>query len=317
MKRKMEENHMLLSEVQRALERDEFTFYAQPKCNMATGKIVGLESLVRWNHPERGLIGPGDFIPLLEENGFVSNLDRYIWDKVCFHLKRWIDSGHRPIPISVNVSRMDVYTLDVVKELKELTDRYGLDARLLEVEITESAYAEDTTAVTAVVEGLRTAGFTVLMDDFGSGYSSLNMLKDVNVDVLKIDMKFLDMDEQSVGKGVGILEAITRMANIVGIRMIAEGVESKEQMELLLDMGCTYGQGYYFYHPMPIEVFEPLLSDEANIDFRGIKARQIERISLQELMNGDMVSDAMMNNILGAVAFYDLYDGQAGAASGQ
>ena len=148
------------------------------------------------------------------------------------------------------------------------------------------------------------------MDDFGSGYSSLNMLKDVNVDVLKIDMKFLDMDHESVDKGLGILEAITRMANIVGIRMIAEGVESKEQMELLQDMGCTYGQGYYFYHPMPIEVFEQILSDEANIDFRGIKARQIERIRLQELMNGDMVSDAMMNNILGAVAFYDLYDGR-------
>ena len=111
----MEENHMLLSEVQRALEQDEFTFYAQPKCNMATGKIIGLESLVRWNHPERGLIAPGDFLPLLEENGFISNLDRYIWDKVCFRLKNWIQNGHRPVPISVNVSRVDVYALDVVR----------------------------------------------------------------------------------------------------------------------------------------------------------------------------------------------------------
>ena len=193
---------------------------------------------------------------------------------------------------------------------QELISRYSLDPRLIEIEITESAYVEEYKVITAVVEELRSAGFTVLMDDFGSGYSSLNMLKDVNVDVLKIDMKFLDMDHESVDKGLGILEAITRMANIVGIRMIAEGVESKEQMELLQDMGCTYGQGYYFYHPMPIEVFEQILSDEANIDFRGIKARQIERIRLQELMNGDMVSDAMMNNILGAVAFYDLYDGR-------
>lgn len=306
MKRKMEENHMLLSEVQRALEQDEFTFYAQPKCNMATGKIIGLESLVRWNHPERGLIAPGDFLPLLEENGFISNLDRYIWDKVCFRLKNWIQNGHRPVPISVNVSRVDVYALDVVKELNELTDRYGLDPRLLEVEITESAYAEDTTAVAAVVEGLRTAGFTVLMDDFGSGYSSLNMLKDVNVDVLKIDMKFLDMDEQSVGKGVGILEAITNMARLMGLRLIAEGVETREQVDFLLNLGCIYGQGYYFYRPMPVADLEARLSDERNVDFRGLTAPGVERLSLDELLRGGVASDILINNILGGVAFYDV-----------
>ena len=310
MKQKLEEDHRLLSEIQRALEHGEITFYAQPKCNMRTGKIVGLESLVRWNHPERGLIAPGVFIPLLENNGLVTKLDLYVWEEVCKNVRKWIDSGRKPVPISVNVSRMDIYTLNVTHVFQELISRYSLDPRLIEIEITESAYVEEYKVITAVVEELRSAGFTVLMDDFGSGYSSLNMLKDVNVDVLKIDMKFLDMDHESVDKGLGILEAITRMANIVGIRMIAEGVESKEQMELLQDMGCTYGQGYYFYHPMPIEVFEQILSDEANIDFRGIKARQIERIRLQELMNGDMVSDAMMNNILGAVAFYDLYDGR-------
>ena len=310
MKQKLEEDHRLLSEIQRALEHGEITFYAQPKCNMRTGKIVGLESLVRWNHPERGLIAPGVFIPLLENNGLVTKLDLYVWEEVCKNVRKWIDSGRKPVPISVNVSRMDIYTLNVTHVFQELISRYSLDPRLIEIEITESAYVEEYKVITAVVEELRSAGFTVLMDDFGSGYSSLNMLKDVNVDVLKIDMKFLDMDHESVDKGLGILEAITRMANIVGIRMIAEGVESKEQMELLQDMGCTYGQGYYFYHPMPIEVFEQILSDEANIDFRGIKARQIERIRLQELMSGDMVSDAMMNNILGAVAFYDLYDGR-------
>ncbi|MCD7990377.1 MAG: EAL domain-containing protein [Clostridia bacterium] len=310
MKQKLEEDHRLLSEIQRALEHGEITFYAQPKCNMRTGRIVGLESLVRWNHPERGLISPGAFIPLLESNGLVTKLDLYVWEEVCKRVKKWIDSGHRAVPISVNVSRMDIYTLNVPQVFQELINRYSLDPRLIEIEITESAYVEEYKVITAVVEELRSAGFTVLMDDFGSGYSSLNMLKDVNVDVLKIDMKFLDMDHESMGKSMGILEAITRMANIVGIRMIAEGVENKEQMELLLDMGCTYGQGYYFYHPMPIEVFEPILSDEANIDFRGIKARQIERIRLQDLLNGDMVSDAIMNNILGAVAFYDLYDGR-------
>ncbi len=310
MKRKLEENHMLLSDVQRALERGEFTFYAQPKCNMATGKIIGLESLVRWNHPERGLIAPGEFIPLLEENGFITNLDLYIWDKVCFRLKNWIHGGHRPVPISVNVSRVDVYTLNVVEVMRGLTDKYGLDPRLLEVEITESAYAEDATAVTAVVEGLRDAGFTVLMDDFGSGYSSLNMLKDVNVDVLKIDMKFLDMDEQSVGKGVGILEAIANMARLMGMRLIAEGVETREQVDFLLNIGCIYGQGYYFYRPMPIEVLEKQLGDESNVDFRGLAAPKVERLGLDELLRGGVASDILINNILGGVAFYDVCDGR-------
>ena len=140
-----------------------------------------------------------------------------------------IDSGRKPVPISVNVSRIDIYTLNVTRVFQELISRYCLDPRLIEIEITESAYVEEYKVITAVVEELRSAGFTVLMDDFGSGYSSLNMLKDVNVDVLKIDMKFLDMDHESVGKGMGILEAITRMANIVGIRMIAEGLRAKSR----------------------------------------------------------------------------------------
>lgn len=310
MMREMEENHKLLSEVQKGLDHGEFLFYAQPKCNLSTGKIVGLEALVRWNHPVRGLIPPGVFLPLLENNGLITKLDLFIWEEVCRKLRRWIDRGHRPVPISVNVSRMDIYAVDVAAVFKELADRYAIEPRLLEVEITESAYVEEYNVITGVVESLREAGFTVLMDDFGSGYSSLNMLKDVNVDVLKIDMKFLEMDGRSMGKGVEILEAVTRLANIMGLRIIAEGIETKEQIDFLMNMGCTYGQGYYFFHPMPIEVFEPLLADEDNIDFRGIRAKQIERVRLKDMLEEDIASDAMMNNILGAVAFYEVYDGQ-------
>jgi len=212
MMQKMKNNHILLSEVQHALEREEFTFYAQPKCNMATGKIIGLESLVRWNHPKRGLISPGEFIPLLESNGFITNLDLYVWDKVCRSVRCWIDRGHRAIPISVNVSRVDVYSLDIVQTFKDLIEKYRLEPHLIEIEITESAYTEEYELINHTIEKLRASGFTVLMDDFGSGYSSLNMLKDVNVDVLKIDMRFLEMDEQSAEKGCGILEAIISMA---------------------------------------------------------------------------------------------------------
>lgn len=304
MMQKMKNNHILLSEIQHALEQEEFTFYAQPKCNMATGKIIGLESLVRWIHPQRGLIPPGDFIPLLEHNGFITNLDLYVWDLVCRSVRNWIDLGHKPIPISVNVSRVDIYSLDIVETFQDLVQKYDLDQSLIEIEITESAYAEEYELINDTIAKLRASGFTVLMDDFGSGYSSLNMLKDVNVDVLKIDMKFLEMDEQSAGKGYGILEAIISMARFMGLKIIAEGVETKEQMDYLLDMGCTYGQGYYFYHPMPMKVFEPLLADENNLDFRGIKARQLERLHIKELLNENVFSETLLNNIMGGVAFY-------------
>lgn len=310
MMRKLEEDHLLLSEVQRALEQREFTFYLQPKCNMVTGKIVGMESLVRWIHPEKGMISPGEFIPLLEKNGFIANLDRYIWEDVCRLIRNWLDHGYHTVPISVNVSRIDIYTLDVAECFKELVQQYRLNPSLIEIEITESAYAEEYQIITDVVEELRKAGFTVLMDDFGSGYSSLNMLKDVNVDVLKIDMKFLDMDEQSQGKGVGILEAIVSMARLVGLRIIAEGVETPKQVEFLRNMGCLYGQGYYFYRPMSIEAFEALLKDEANIDFRGIQARQLDQLRMKELLNDDLFSEAMINNILGGIALYDVYEDQ-------
>lgn len=309
MKQRMEEDHRLLLEIQRALENGEFTFYAQPKCNMSTGKVMGLESLVRWIHPKRGLIPPGEFIPLLEQNGFITNLDLYIWELVCQRVREWIDKGYRALPISVNVSRVDIYSLDVPKTFKGLVEKYGLEPRLIEIEITESAYAEEYQMITGVVEELRKAGFTVLMDDFGSGYSSLNMLKDVNVDVLKIDMKFLEMNEQSAGKGMGILEAIINMARLIGLRLIAEGVEDQKQVDFLLDMGCVYGQGYYFYRPMPIETLASLLMDENNLDFSGIEARQVERLRLRDLLNDGVFSETMMNNILGGIAFYDVCDG--------
>lgn len=307
---KMENDHMLLTQVQKGLERHEFTFYAQPKCNIATGKIVGLESLVRWNHPQHGVVLPGAFIPTLEEYGFIAKLDLYIWEEVCVNLRRWIDSGHRPIPISVNVSQVDVYTMDVAESLQNLVERYDLKPELLEIEITESAYAEEFQIITNVVDKLRSLGFTVLMDDFGSGYSSLNMLKDVHVDVLKIDMKFLEMDEQSADKGISILESLISMARLIGLRIIAEGIETAEQLDFLLNMGCMYGQGYYFYKPMPIEIFEPLLAKEDNLDFRGVMPQKLQRLSLKELLNEDLMTESIINNILGGIAFYDVYEDQ-------
>lgn len=307
MKTRLENNHVLLAEVQAGLERDEFIYYLQPKCNLNTGKIVGLESLVRWKHPEKGIVAPGYFIPVMERNGLITELDMKVWEQVCQTLQDWIKSGHRVIPISVNVSSVDIYAIDVVEHFKNLVRKYGLPPEYVELEITESAYVEEYKVITGVAEALRNAGFTVLMDDFGSGYSSLNMLKDVNVDVLKIDMKFLKMDENTMDKGMGILEAVTRMANIMGLRMIAEGVETEDQINYLLNMGCIYGQGYFFYKPLPVEEIKILLNDENNVDYRGIQARKIEHVRFKDLFQSELASDSILNNILGPIAIYDVY----------
>lgn len=306
MKKKMEEDQVLLSEIQRALENHEFVFYAQPQCNMLTGRIVGLESLVRWNHPVKGVVQPGEFIPLLESNGLITNLDLYVWEMVCARLHDWIAAGHRPVPISVNVSRIDIYSMNVTRTMKELTARYDIDPELLQVEITESAYTEDYNMIRDVVDDLRKAGFTVFMDDFGSGYSSLNMLKDVNVDVIKIDTKFLDMDEYSQNRGRGILETIVRMARLMQLRVIAEGVEKKEQADFLKNIGCIYGQGYYYYRPLPVEKFEVLLLDEDKVDYRGIWKRELKELHLEDLVSKDVTSETILNNMLGGMALYDV-----------
>lgn len=308
MKQKMENDQVLLSEIQRALEKREFIFYAQPQCNMLTGKIIGLESLVRWRHPVRGMVSPGDFIPLLEKNGFITYLDLYIWEMVCRQLSIWTKRGRRLVPISVNMSRMDIYAIDVVAKFKELVDRYEIDPKFLEIEITESAYAEDYDLIRKVVEDLRKAGFPVFMDDFGSGYSSLNMLKDVNVDVIKIDTKFLDMNENSRSRGMGILETIVRMARVMQLKVIAEGVEEKEQVDFLINIGCIYGQGYYYYKPLTIAEVDLLLTEEDNVDYRGIQARQMRQLKLEDLFNENITSEAMLNNMLGAIALYEVYE---------
>lgn len=307
MKTRLENNHVLLAEVQAGLERNEFIYYLQPKCNLNTGKIVGLESLVRWNHPQKGIVSPGYFIPVMESNGLITALDKKVWEQVCQTLQEWIRDGHKVIPISVNVSSVDIYAIDVVEHFKKLVKKYGLPPEYVELEITESAYLEEYKVITGVAEKLRNAGFTVLMDDFGSGYSSLNMLKDVNVDVLKIDMKFLKMDESTMGKGMGILEAVTRMANIMGLRMIAEGVETKDQINYLLNMGCIYGQGYFFYKPLPVEEIKTLLLDSEKVDYRGIQARKIEHVRFKELFQSELASEGILNNILGPIAIYDVY----------
>lgn len=304
----LEQEPKMLAAIQRALDRREFVLYLQPKCSIRTARIVGLEVLVRWNHPEKGLVGPGEFVPFLEKTGFIVYLDRYVWDAACALLASWIAEGKRPLPLSVNVSRSDVRAIDVADELERLVERHGIDRRLLEVEITESAYAEDE-CVSHLVDDLQRRGFTVLMDDFGSGYSSLNMLKNIGVDTLKIDMGLLREDADDANRSEGILEAVASMARLMDMPVIAEGVETEEQVDLLKRIGCDYAQGYYFYRPMPQGDFEELMADEALIDYRGVLPRVVDDIDLADLaQDGGTASRTILENLLGGMAVYAVYD---------
>ena len=308
MEEKVEEELRLLSEIQEALNKEEFTFFIQPQCNISTGKIIGGESLVRWIHPTKGMISPGVFVPVLEKNGFIASLDQYVWRKVCQWLREWLDKGHHPVPISINVSRIDIFSMDVPAYLAELLETYQLPPSLLKVEITESAYAESNDKIIRTVKQLRDAEFLVMMDDFGSGYSSLNMLKSIAVDVLKLDMRFLEIDDREEEKGIGILESVVNMARQMSMPIIVEGVETQKQESYLLKMGCRYSQGYYYYRPMPVADFEKLISDEQKLDLDGIWCKQVESFQLSEFLDRNLFSDITVNNILGPAAIYDMYE---------
>ncbi len=308
MEERIDEEVTLLSEVREGIKKGEFTFYVQPQCDISTGRIVGGESLVRWRHTTKGIISPGVFIPVLEKTGFIAELDRHIWDKVCQWLRSWIDMGHKPVPISINISRIDIFAMDVAAYLKELLEKYQLSADLIKVEITESAYAESNDMIISTVKQLRDASFLVMMDDFGSGYSSLNMLNKIAVDVLKIDMRFLDIGDVEEQKAVGILETVINMARQMKIPVIVEGVETKKQENYLLKMGCRYSQGYYYFKPMPIEDFEKIIIDARNVDYSGMWCKQVEQIHVREFLDANLFNDTMINNILGAAAFYDVCD---------
>lgn len=306
---KMEADHHMLCAVPKALFGHEFIFYLQPKCNMMTGKIVGAEALVRWRKSDGTMVPPNEFIPVLEQNGFVTNLDKYIWEEVCHFLRGLIDRGIRPVPISINVSRIDIYSMNVPEFIGELLRTYRIDPKLLEVEITEGAYTEKLETINSMVEAIQQRGMNVLMDDFGSGYSSLNMLNDVNVDVLKLDMKFLDISEKAMGKGIGILEAVVNMARMMGMKVIVEGVETKDQVDFLVGMGCEYAQGYFFFKPVTTDVFEELLKERQLFDYSGIHIKRNKSIQIRELLNENLFSEAIVNNILGAIFFADYYKG--------
>ncbi len=257
----LEEQRMNV-EFKKAIAERQFKVYYQPICRSSDGLITSAEALIRWQHPVKGMISPGSFIPLFEKNGFISILDRYVWDEVCAMQQSRLDQGLATVPVSVNVSRVEFYNPTLCDDIRNIAKRHNISPDLLKIEITESAYADNPVQVMEAVKKLHAYGFSVLMDDFGSGYSSLNMLKDLPIDVLKIDMRFLD-DLDKDQKAAIMLESIIRLAKWMKLSVVSEGVETQREWEYLRSVECDAVQGYYFYRPMPQEDFIKLLDKSA------------------------------------------------------
>lgn len=246
-----------------ALENKMFEIYLQPKHRLIDNTLIGAEALVRWNHPTWGMQMPSSFIPLFEQNGFIRKLDQYILSTTCELLQEWKNKGYKEVAVSVNVSRADAYNNDLPSFLLYCLEKYNLNPAMLHLEITESAYTEDPDQLIEMVHKFRALGFIIEMDDFGSGYSSLNMLNELPIDILKLDMKFI-RTEMSKPEGKGILSFVIKIAKWMNLEVIAEGIETKAELDRLKEMNCDYGQGYYFAKPMPVEEFEEILKTLKN-----------------------------------------------------
>lgn len=253
------EEQQLLGEVERAIDEKQFELWFQPQYDYEEKKIVGAEALVRWRHPTRGLLMPGTFVPLLEQSKQITMLDHAVWEQAAEYIKESMNCG-LTVPIAVNVSQVDICNSNVCEKLIAIVRKYDIPPALLHVEITESAFVNDAAKLTEEVSGLKKAGFTVEMDDFGVGYSSLGSLMNMDIDILKIDRKLVSEIESGEQKSLDILKAVVQMAHTLNITPIAEGVEEKSQADYLSQIGCRYMQGFYFSKPVEKEAFEALLS---------------------------------------------------------
>ena len=244
----------VIAELEQAIKKEELEIFLQPQID-AEGAVTGAEALVRWNHPVQGLLMPGSFIPILEQAGLIHQLDVAVWEMACKQLRDWKGTDREHLYLSINISARDFYYIDIYGTLTALADTYNIDPGKLHLEITESALISEPEKQQSLINRLRSYGFEVEIDDFGSGYSSLSMLKDFPVDTLKLDLSFLRETENKMRARV-ILASVISLTNLLGMRVIAEGVEDKSQVDYLKTLGCSRFQGYYFSRPVPLEGFE-------------------------------------------------------------
>ncbi len=290
-----------------ALADEQFVVYYQPQYNHATGNLVGAEALVRWKHPERGLISPGLFIPIFERNGFITKLDLYVFEHVCRFLRKCMDRNIPLVPVSSNFSQYDIFQPRFVEKLEELRIKYDIPVKYLRVEITESAIVGGSDRVNEIVKRLRECGYVVEMDDFGSGYSSLNVLREVDLDVIKLDMLFLSEEAKS-NRGGTIISSIVRMAKWLDMPVIAEGVETVSQADFLRSIGCEYIQGYLYSRPLPEEEFEVLLQ-KTGIDGTQLQGHQL--IDAHDFWEPKSQETLIFSNFVGGAAIFEYHDGRA------
>ena len=262
---------------EKALKNEEFVVYYQPKYSPDTNELRGAEALIRWQSPEFGFVSPGRIIPIFEKNGFITEIDHYMITHVARDQREWIKAGYKCVPISVNVSRAHFIENDLAEQIRDMVDEAGAPRDMIEIELTESAFFDDKNALISTIDRLKSYGFSVSMDDFGAGYSSLNSLKDMALDVLKLDAEFFRGDSDSERKEIVVAEAI-RLAKSLNMRTVAEGVEEKDQVEFLAKQGCDMIQGFYFAKPMPGSEYE----DRMRRNMEEMEARAAEEAKAAE-----------------------------------
>ena len=292
----------------KALENEEFVIYYQPKYDPSTNELRGAEALIRWQSPEYGFVTPGRIIPIFEKNGFITEIDHYMITHVAKDQKRWLDQGYACVPVSVNVSRAHFIESDLAEQIRDAVDNEGAPRELIEIELTESAFFDDKKALITTIEKLKSYGFSVSMDDFGAGYSSLNSLKDMPLDVLKLDADFFRGESEGNRGEIVVSEAI-RLAKCLNMRTVAEGVEVKEQVDFLAGQGCDMIQGYYFAKPMPGNEYEQrmifgkmetaqnrLLPENENEQVREMSETEIQPETSENIQNIQTQQDDISDN---------------------
>ncbi len=295
--------------MEEALTNEQFLIYYQPQYNHTTGSLVGAEALVRWKHPERGLISPGLFIPIFERNGFITKLDLYVFEHVCRFLRKCMDQNLPMVPVSSNFSQYDIFQPRFVETLEELRTKYDIPVTYLRVEITESAIVGGSDRVNEIVKKLRECGYVVEMDDFGSGYSSLNVLREVDLDVIKLDMLFLS-EKSNNNRGGTIISSIVRMAKWLDLPVIAEGVETMSQADFLRSIGCEYIQGYLYSKPLPEAEFEALLQKN-KVETDGLTGDKNLLSDACDFWEPKSQETLIFSNFVGGAAIFEYYNGKA------
>ncbi len=307
MKKKMLSQEIVDSFESAIREQQIFPWY-QPQVNHSTGRMVGAEALMRWNHPKYGLQLPADFISVLEEHNLIYAADINMFDCVCRFLRKCLDGGLHPVPVSVNMSRCNMYYYDYVDEIERIRQKYEIPVRYLRIEITETSAIAGLELLTGIIEKLHNRGYIVEIDDFGSGYSSLNILKDLHVDVIKLDLGFLDGNVG--GRGGIILSSVVQMAKWLDTPIISEGVETMEQADYMKSLGCNYIQGYLYAKPMPEDEFIEKLRQMKHETERP-SMRFINAINTGKFWAPDSMETLIFNHFVGPAALFTYQEGKA------